>query len=165
VTPGPSERLAAEVGIRRLHALCADAVWRKDRAAFVDCFTPDGEWKAAGMHLRGHEAIGDGFDRFLALNERVLMSFASPILEIGQGIASGRTYTTETVKTHDGNGMCSVGIYYERFVEVHGEWLFQWRHFDFCYFGPPDLSAPLFPFVDRGRPPSLPDPETPTAGM
>lgn len=165
MTLSQSDRLAAEIGIRRLHALCADAVWRKDRAAFVDCFVAGGEWKVAGTHLRGRDAIGEGFEQFLALNERVLMSFGSPILDIGQGVASGRTYTTETVKTRDGAGMCSLGIYYERFVEDGGEWRFAWRHFDFCYFGPPDLSAPLFPFVDRGPPPALPGAGEPTAGM
>ncbi len=151
--------------MRRLHALCADAVWRKDRAAFVECFTADGVWKVAGVELQGLQAIGDGFDQFLALNERVLMNFASPILDVGDGVARGRTYTMEHVKTRDGNGMSSIGIYYERFVEQDGAWRFQRRHFDFCYFGPPDLSAPLFDFVDRGRPPILPDRDAPTAGM
>ena len=159
------DRLAAELGVRRLHGLCADAVWRKDRAAFVDCFVADGVWKVAGMDLRGRDAIGEGFDQFLDLNERVLMQFGAPLLDIGQGEATGRTYTTETVKTRDGQGMCSIGIYYERFVEVDGAWRFAWRHFDFCYFGPPDLSAPLFPFVDRGAPPALPGADEPTAGM
>jgi hypothetical protein len=165
MTPEATARLAVEIGIRRLHALCADAVWRKDRAAFVDCFAIDGEWKVAGMHLCGQDAIGEGFDQFLALNERVLMSFGSPILDIGQGVASGRTYTMEHVKTRDGQGMSSVGIYYERFVEQADEWRFQWRHFDFCYFGPPDLSAPLYAFVDYGRSPALPDRDAVTAGM
>lgn len=160
-----TRRLAAEIGVRRLHALCADAVWRKDRAAFVACFTADGVWKVAGADLSGQQAIGDGFEQFLALNERVLMNFASPILDFSDGQLSGRTYTTETVKTMDGQRMCSVGIYYERFAEVAGEWRFAWRHFDFCYFGPPDLSAPLFPFVDRGAPPAMPEAAEPTAGM
>lgn len=159
------ERLAAEIGICRLHALCADAVWRKDRAAFVSCFVPDGEWKVAGSHLRGHGALGDGFDAFLALNERVLMSFASPILAFEADHVSGRTYTIEHVKTLQGEGASSIGVYYERFVETAGEWRFQWRHFDFCYFGPPDLSAPLFGFADYGRPPAMPDGDAPTAGM
>lgn len=159
------QRLAAEIGIRRLHALCADAVWRKDRAAFVACFLPHGEWKVAGSHLRGHEALGDGFDAFLALNERVLMSFAAPILSFEKDHLSGRTYTIEHIKTRDGDGASSIGIYYERFVEVGGEWRFQWRHFDFCYFGPPDLSTPLFAFADRGPPPGMPGRDAPTAGM
>lgn len=159
------DRLAAEIGIRRLHALCADAVWRKDRASFVACFVAHGIWKVAGADLQGQAAIGAGFDQFLDLNERVLMQFASPILEIGRGEASGRTYATELVKDREGRGMCSIGIYYERFVERDGEWRFAWRHFDFCYFGPADLSAPLFAFVDRGPPPALPGAQEPTAGM
>lgn len=162
---GELYRLSAEIGIRRLHALCADAVWRKDRDAFVACFVDDGEWKVAGMHLRGKAEIGDGFDSFLALNERVLMCFGSPILEIGQGSASGRTYTVEQVKTLDGGGAASIGIYYETFVETELGWRFGWRHFDFCYFGPADLSGPLFPFVDRGSPPALQGHDAPTAGM
>lgn len=165
MTPQEASRLSAEIGVRRLHALCADAVWRKDRAAFVACYVPDGEWKVAGQHLRGHQELGDGFDAFLELNERVLMSFASPILDFGADGISGRTYTMEHVKTREGNGASSIGIYYERFVEVAGEWRFQWRHFDFCYFGPPDLSAPLFGFVDRGDPPAMPGRDASTAGM
>ncbi len=165
MNPDQAARLAAEIGIRRLHALCADAVWRKDRSAFLDCFVAEGVWKVAGMDLRGHDAIGEGFDQFLALNERVLMSFGSPILEVGARTASGRTYTTETVKALDGQGMCSIGIYYERFAEREGNWRFQWRHFDFCYFGPPDLSAPLLALIDRGSPPAMPRPDEPTAGM
>lgn len=165
MTPEETRRLAAEIGIRRLHALCADAVWRKDRAAFVACFVPDGEWKVAGQHLHGHQSLGDGFDAFLALNERVLMSFASPILEFAADHVSGRTYTVEHVKTREGSGASSIGIYYERFVELAGRWHFQWRHFDFCYFGPPDLSAPFFAFADHGRPPAIPNRDAPMAGM
>lgn len=87
------------MGIRRLHALCADAVWRKDRAAFVECFSPDGEWKVASLRMRGQQAIGDGFDNQLTLNERVLMSFASPILDFSPGLISGRTYRFELTYT------------------------------------------------------------------
>lgn len=165
MTLAREDRLAAEIGVRRLHALCADAVWRKDRASFVACFVEDAVWKVAGADQQGHAAIGAGFEQFLDLNERVLMQFGSPILEIGKGEASGRTYATELVKGRDGRGMCSIGIYYERFVEQDDEWRFTWRHFDFCYFGPADLSAPLFDFVDRGPPPALPAAREPTAGM
>lgn len=60
-----ADRVAAEIGVRRLRALCADAVWCEDRAAFVDCFTADGVWKVSGLHMHGGQAIGDGFDRLL----------------------------------------------------------------------------------------------------
>lgn len=161
----PTDRLAAEIGIRRLHAKCVDAVWRKDRNAFLNCFANDGEWKVASLHMRGWQEIGDGFDQLLSLNERVLMNFSSPILDFQSAELTGRTYVSEQVKTRSGEAMSSIGIYYERFVEIDGEWCFRWRHFDFCYFGPADLSAPLYAFTERGAPPAMPTSEEVTAGM
>jgi hypothetical protein len=157
--------LEAEIGVRRLHALCADAVWRRDGAAFANCYTEDGIWKIAGLTLRGHEAIREALGQLGAANERVLMTFGSPILDMSDGTLTGRTHVMEQVKLLDGSASATIGIYYERFVERDGEWLFQWRHFDFCYLGPPDLSAPFYPFQDYGPPPALPGPEDRTAGL
>lgn len=155
----------AEIGVRRLHALCVDAVWRRDGAAFADCYTEDGVWKIAGLEFRGRDAIGKALGELGTGNERVLMVFGSPILAMADGVLTGRTYTVEQVKLMDGSASASIGIYYERFVEQDGRWLFQWRHFDFCYLGPPDLSAPFYPFRDYGRPPALPGTGDPTAGL
>lgn len=160
-----NERIAAEFAIRQLQARCADAVWRKDTQAFAQCFTPDGVWKVAGLTFAGHEAIAHGFDLLTAPNERILMRFSTPIVSLAAEGASARTYTVEHVKQHDGAAMSSIGIYYETFAPCGDDWLFAWRHFDFCYFGPPDLSADLYAFVDRGPPPALPAENAPTAGL
>ena len=79
--------------------------------------------------------------------------------------ASARTYTIEHVKRNDGVGLSSIGIYYERFQQTGAEWRFTWRHFDFCYFGPSDLSADLFAFSDYGPAPAMPAADGPTAGL
>ena len=160
-----SALMAAEFGIRQLHARCADAVWRKDAAAFAACFAEDGVWKVAGLRFAGRAAVAEGLTLLTAMNQRILMRFATPIVSLDAGGASARTHVVEQVKRNDGAGMTSIGIYFERFVEAGDEWLFAWRHFDFCYFGPPDLSAELYAFVDRGAPPALPDGDAPTAGM
>jgi len=157
--------IEAEIGVRRLHALCADAVWRRDGLAFAECYTQDGVWKVAGMAFQGREAIGRALGELGAGNERVLMSFGSPILGMDQGVLSGRTWVVEHVKLLDGGANTNVGVYYERFAQVSDQWLFQWRHFDFCYLGPPDLSAPLFQFRDYGPPPAMPGDDDPTAGL
>ncbi|MCJ2180869.1 nuclear transport factor 2 family protein [Novosphingobium album (ex Hu et al. 2023)] len=154
-----------EIGVRRLHALCTDAVWRRDPVAFGECYTADGIWKIAGLEFQGRDAIGRALTDLGAGNERVLMMFGSPILDLADGVLTARTYTVEQVKLLDGGGSATVGIYYERFVEQDGRWLFQWRHFDFCYLGPPDLSAPFFPFQDYGPAPALPGGTTATAGL
>ncbi|MFA7602066.1 MAG: nuclear transport factor 2 family protein [Novosphingobium sp.] len=165
MTTAPATLMAAEFGIRQLHARCADAVWRKDASAFADCFAEHGVWKVAGLRLAGREAVAEGFAGLTAMNQRILMRFATPIVSIDAEGVSARTHVVEHVKRNDGSGMTSIGIYFERFVEVGGAWQFTWRHFDFCYFGPPDLSAELYAFVDRGPPPGLPDADAATAGM
>jgi uncharacterized protein (TIGR02246 family) len=159
------ELISVEFGIRQLQARCADAVWRKDTQAFATCFTPDGVWKVAGLTIQGREAIVSGFEMLTSVNERILMQFATPIVELTGTLASARTYTAEHVKRLDGTGMSSIGIYYEKFMQTAGEWLYTWRHFDFCYFGPGDLSADLYAFVDYGPPPALPASDAATAGM
>lgn len=146
----------AEAGIRQLHARCADAVWRKDAAAFGDCFTKDGEWRIAGMVMKGSDTIAERFSQILAGFDRVLMTFRTPILEVGSGIASGRTYVTEQSAIADGTRALAISTYYERFVEEGDRWLFSWRLFQLHYMGPADLTGTWFDNVDYGPPPSMP---------
>lgn len=157
--------LEAEIGVRRLHALCADAVWRRDGGAFAGCYAENGVWKIAGLVFRGREVIAEALGRLGAANERILMTFASPILDVTAGTLTGRTPVVEQVKCLDGSASVTIGIYYERFVECDGQWLFQWRHFDFGYLGPPDLSAPFYQLTDYGPPPALPGADDPTVGL
>ena len=42
-----------EAAIRQLHARYCDAVWRKDIAAFGDCFAKDAEWRIGGQETAG----------------------------------------------------------------------------------------------------------------
>src|ERR1700756_1908090 len=87
--------VAAGGGIRQLHARYIDAVFRKDYPAFGDCFTEDAEWRIAGMVLRGRPEITGLLERLMDTFHRVLMTFRTPILEVGDGVATGRTYVTE----------------------------------------------------------------------
>lgn len=146
----------AEIGIRRLHGRCADAVWRKDAEGFADCYAPEGVWKIVGQSFAGRDGIIGAFHEFLGRNQRVLMNFGAPLIEAGEGWARGRTYATELVKRADGVGQRTIGTYYEEFVEHDGQWLFVWRHFDMHYFGPPDMSDDFLPCPDYGPPPAMP---------
>jgi ketosteroid isomerase-like protein len=157
--------LAAEAGIRQLHARCADAVWRKDSTAFMDCFVQDSVWKIAGLQVRGRAQIGRQFEALVAANLRVLMRFGLPVLEVGKGEATGRTDVIELIKRMDGQAQTSIGIYYEHFVDEGERWRFRWRHFDFHYLGRPDLSEPFYPCPEYGPPPALPAEDDPTAGF
>ncbi|MGB8364934.1 MAG: YybH family protein [Rhizomicrobium sp.] len=154
--------LVADCAIRQLHARFVDAVWRKDADAFADCFAEDAEWKIATMHMRGRNEIGSTFAKLLGACKRVRIILGVPVLEVGQGTAVGRIDATEFAKMMDGSAAMTIGVYYDRYVDKGGRWLFQWRHWGLHYRGPADLSAPFVDCPDYGPPPGLPGPDEPT---
>ena len=158
-----SDYLVADSAIRQLHARYVDAVWRKDFAAFADCFAEDAEWKIAGLHVRGRIHIRSQFEKFIAPSERVLMLLGMPILEVGSGTANGRIHVTEYVKLTDGRAARTIGVYYDRYVDEGDRWRFRSRHWNLHYRGPPDLSAPFHECEEYGPPPGMPGPDPSTA--
>jgi uncharacterized protein (TIGR02246 family) len=152
----------ADSGIRQLHARFIDAVWRKDADGFAECFSSDGEWKIAGMHMRGRAEIAGAIGKLLGVCERVIIMLGLPILEVHGDTAVGRIYVTEFAKMMDGSSAMSVGIYYDRYVEEGGRWRFRHRHWSFQYRGPVDLSAPFAGVPDYGAFPAMPGPDEPT---
>lgn len=151
-----SEFAAAEAGIRQLHARYTDAVWRKDAVAFGECFAEDGEWRISGMLLKGRPEISEMIGRILADARHVLISFATPILEVDGQRATGRTYVTEKCSWTHRDPNISIGRYYEHFVEQDGRWLFAWRLFQILYSGPADLTGTYHDQPDFGPPPGMP---------
>lgn len=153
--------LAADFGIRQLHGRYIDAVFRKDTEAFAACFTGDAEWKIAGMHMCGREEIAEAFVKLSAAAERVLMFIGMPVLDIGEGTATGRIYVTEYVKRLDGGLMRTIGTYYDRYVGEGTDWRFLSRHWTLHYRGAGDFSEAFFHGFDYGPPPGMPAPDEP----
>ena len=154
--------LLAESGIRQLYGRYADAIWRKDSVAFGDCFTDDAVWKIAGRTVTGRADIVSFFEMTLIPSERVMMWVGIPLLDIGDGTASGRTQVTELIKRKDGSSRRTLAIYYDRFIEAGAVWRFQWHHFNLAYLGPPDLSDNYLECMEYGPPPAMPDDDAPT---
>ncbi len=157
-----SDFVIAESSIRQLHARYADAVWRKDYDAFGNCFTEDAEWRISGMVLHGRDEIVWNLKRLMPNFRRILMTFRTPILEVENGTATGRTYTTEQSSFVDGRPGSTIGIYYERFVNQGDQWRFNWRLFQLHYMGPEDLSGAFFDNPDFGAPPKMPGRDAPS---
>lgn len=146
----------AEAGIRQLHARYADAAWRKDFASFGDCFAQDAEWRISGMVLKGRPMIEETIARIMQHARHILITFRTPIIEVGEGTASGRTYITEQCTWDHRDPNVSIGRYYERFVEEGDRWRFTWRVFELHYSGPPDLMGQWHEHPDYGPPPAMP---------
>jgi len=157
-----TDPIAADFGIRQLHARFADAVFRKDADAFAECFALNGEWKIAGMQIRGRDEIRDKFSLLLSPCARVQLLTGTPVLEFGQDEVSGRLQVTELAKMADGSAALTIAVYYDRYVEENGRWRFGWRHFGLHYRGPIEMPADLVPSPDYGSPPGMPGPDEPT---
>jgi hypothetical protein len=154
--------LVAEAGIRQLHSRYIDAVYRKDYVAFGDCFAEDAEWRIAGTVLQGRAKIMAMLEGLMPNFHRVLMTFRTPILDVGDGVATGRTYVTEQNAFKSGRPGSSIGIYYERFVQQGDRWRFKWRLFQLHYLGPADMSGTFYQQEDYGPPPAMPPLDAPT---
>jgi SnoaL-like domain len=152
----------ADSGIRQLHARFIDAVWRKDAQAFSECFAKDGEWKIAGMHMKGRMQIVEAIGKLLGVCDRVFILATMPLLELTAEGASGRLYCSEFAKMPDGSSAMALGIYYDRYVEEDGRWRFKHRHWSFQYRGPMDLTGPFAGVPDYGPFPVAPGPDEPT---
>ncbi len=157
-----TDPIATDYGIRQLHARCADAVFRKDADAFSECFAWTGEWKIAGMHIRGRDDIRDKFSLLLSPCELVQLLTGTPVLEFSEEGVSGRLQVTELAKMQDGSAALTIGVYFDRYVEEDGRWCFGWRHFGLHYRGPIEMPADLVPCPDFGPPPGMPGPDEPT---
>lgn len=151
-----TEFLIADSAIRQLHTRAVDATWRKDAQAFAALFVDDGEWKIAGLHIRGRADIEATFAKLLGFCERVYTNYSAPALEVGQGTAVGRTYVYEKTKLATGDVVATIGVYHDWFVERDGGWRFQRRHWSLKYRGPEDFSEPFYDTPDYGPPPGMP---------
>lgn len=152
----------AAAGIQQLHSRYVDAVWRKDVAAFADCFTEDAEWRLTGLVFKGRDNIATFMQNVFPKYRFILMTFRTPLLEVGEGVATGRTYVSEQSVLANGTPFGPIGTYYERFVRQGDRWRFSWRLFHTSYVGPPDLSGTFFENPDYGAPPAMPGLDEPS---
>ncbi len=148
--------VVAEAAIRQLHSRYVDAAFRKDFDAFGDCFVQDCEWRIGSYALKGRAEIVETFKGFAKNFRQILVTLRTPTLEVGDGVASGRTYLTEQNVLMDGTAHNPVGIYYEHFKDCGDRWRFTWRLFQTHYSGPPDMSGTFIEQPDYGPPPAMP---------
>ncbi|MDE2303313.1 MAG: nuclear transport factor 2 family protein [Sphingomonadales bacterium] len=152
----------AECGIRQLHARFVDAVWRQDAEAFALCFAPEGEWKIAGMHIKGRAALADACRRLLGRCTHIQLMPQPAMLEITGDSAIGRQHMIELARMQDGSSAMTIGINYDRYRLVEGAWRIAWRHWTTHYRGPVDMTGPFVAAPDFGPFPGMPGADEPT---
>jgi uncharacterized protein (TIGR02246 family) len=152
--------VAAETGVRQMHARYANAVWRRDYASFADCWTEDAEWRIRGHVYKGRQEIAEFLERAMDNFHRVIMTFRTPIIDLRDGAAWCRTYVTEQNGFKNGRPGATVGTYYEKVVQGQdGLWRRKWAVFQLHYMGPADLTGDYFEQPDYGAPPAFAPPD------
>jgi uncharacterized protein (TIGR02246 family) len=136
-----TDLIAADFGIRQLHARFVDAVWRQDADEFAGCFAVDGLWKIAGKRILGRGEIADACRTMLGRCSHIHVITGLPILSPADDVVKGRLNMTEFARMCDGSTAMTIGWYHDEYIEYEGRWYFKKRHWSMKYRGPPDMSG------------------------
>jgi hypothetical protein len=136
---------ADELAIRRLVHRYADAVVRRDAAAWASCWAERSSWD-----LGGGRSV-ESKEQITALWRRAMGGMAAVVQMVHNGTAetaddadraTGRWYIDERFRRADGTHGILLAHYDDEYVrEADGEWRFARRALVAHYNGPPDLSA------------------------
>lgn len=140
-----NRNVADELALREIVTRYADAVCRRDAAAWGDTWAADGEWQIAGQVVQGREQIVAFWERLMANIPQVIQIPHEGLIAIDGEHASLRWYVTEQGKLADGSALVVSGCYFDDCVKEDGAWRFARRIFHAFYSGPPDLSADFHP--------------------
>lgn len=140
-----------DMAIRDLVYRYADAVCRRDEAAWADTWADDGLWCLPGAPAaRGKEAIVALWVGAMAGFPFVAQIVNYGTLQIDGDRASGRWYLTENIKFVDGGGMHNIGTYQDKYVKTADGWKFSERHYAILYNdeGKGDMSGTSNPYPE-----------------
>ena len=137
-----------ELALRNLMDRYIDAVNRSDGEAWAATWAENGTWHLMGNEVTGRDNILALWQQMMAGFEFALMMPSSCLFHIDGDSASGHWYLQEHTRDREGNAASVMSRYSDTYSRVDGEWLFQSRHYDVMYFGPPDLSGNYTPLPD-----------------
>jgi ketosteroid isomerase-like protein len=124
-----------------LMARYIDAVNRRSGEDWAATWAENGTWNLLGNEVTGRENILGMWQQMMAGFEFALMMPSSSLFKLEGDKASGHWYLQEFTRDQDGNAAAVLSRYRDTYSRVNGQWLYQSRHYDIIYYGPPDLSG------------------------
>lgn len=125
---GPSEdRLL----IRELASDYADAMFQRDLAAWLSCFTEDCVWRGAGREMRGRAALEASWPALWEPLERMAYFPEVAAIRVDGDRATARCYSHQLMFRKDGKLDMVCGLYHDSLVRRDGAWLYAEREFEF----------------------------------
>jgi hypothetical protein len=135
---------ADELAIRRLVHRYADAVVRRDAAAWASCWADQSSWDLGrGRSVEGKEQITSLWRQAMGGMAAVVQMVHNGAADAADepGRATGRWYIDERFRRADGSNGILLAHYDDEYVREGGEWRFASRALVPHYSGPTDLSA------------------------
>ncbi len=125
----------------------ADAVCRRDVAAWSATWAADGVWEIGRGPVVGAAEITAAFERAMGLFEAVVQVAlnGTATVDATAGTGSGRWYMQEFARTVSGKRLQYLGFYDDTYVHTSAGWRFASRTLTWLYQGPPDLSGEFGP--------------------
>lgn len=122
--------LEDRIAIRELYGSYADASFRADRQAWLDCWAQDCTWSTHFGDVRGKAALDAQWDLIWQTFKSI--GFFSEIgsIEVDGPRAVGRAYCREILDLGEGRVRKIVGAYADELVREGGQWRFARRTYD-----------------------------------
>jgi len=133
------QSLADEMAIRALNAAYADAVMRRDAAAWSSLWAHDGRWFFLGKWIEGRDNIlarwQDAINGFPIICHHI----TSEQVAVSGDQAKSRVYLAEEVVTLKQLSLRFIGVYNDICTRLDEGWRYSSRRFDLIYQGPGSL--------------------------
>jgi uncharacterized protein (TIGR02246 family) len=126
---GFSGPIEDQLAIRTLHDSYADAVFRRDAAAWGANWAEDGRWHLMGTTVEGRDSIVALWNGAMGGFAFVAFFSQCAAIEIDGDTATGRVFTHEVLEGSDGTLSRPVGRYDDHYVKRDGRWLYQERRY------------------------------------
>ena len=134
------QTLFDQLAIRELNAASADAVMRRDAAAWSTVWARDGRWFFLGEWIEGRDAIVKRWQDAMSGFPVVYHQITSEQIAVSGDTAKSRVYLAEEVITAEQLCLRFIGVYNDVCTRLDAGWRYKSRHFDLIYQGPGSLN-------------------------
>jgi hypothetical protein len=129
------------LAIRQLVERYADAVCQRNAEQWGSTWAPDAVWDLGARKAEGRENIVQLWLGAMGVYQSALQVVNDgEVLEVDGDRAKARWYITEYLHPADGPRI-GIGVYFDDYVRIDGQWHFAQRKYNIMYSGKTDLTG------------------------
>ena len=121
--------LEDRIAIRELHGTYADASFRADRQAWLDCWSDDPVWDSSFGVFSGKKAMSDQWEVLWENMTSLAFFTETAAIEVNSNSATARCYVRENFTLADGSTNTVIACYDDDLVREADTWKFARRSY------------------------------------